>query len=66
MLRHLRLIVQVLGDLERRNDVIAGQLGVLACSQQTRDLQYILDLPTVHIHARKLVEFRLGNTVLLG
>lgn len=64
-LRKLRFVVQVLGDLECGNDVVVAQLGVLARGKQTRDLEDVLDLASIHVHARKFVEFLLGDAMLL-
>jgi hypothetical protein len=65
LLRDLRLVVQVLGNIERRDDVIVAELGLLPCSQQPRNLQDVLNLSPIHTHTRKLIQLLLGDAMFL-
>lgn len=57
--------MQVLSYIQNRHYVIVVQLGFLTSSKQLSRLEDVLDLPTVHIHERKLIQLTVGNGVLL-
>jgi hypothetical protein len=61
----LRLIVEVLSDVQRSEDMLMVQLLVFPGSKEPSYLQHVLDLPTVHAHARQLHQLRRGDGVLL-
>jgi len=64
-LRELRLIMKMLGHLQSRDDMVMAQLRLLARGKQSSDLQDVLNLATIHIHLRKLVELILRDGMLL-
>jgi hypothetical protein len=55
----------MLGDLQSRDDVVMVQSLLLAGSEQSGNLQNILDLTTIHVHPRKVIELVLCDGVLL-
>ena len=64
-LARLVLVMQVLRDIESGQNVLVAQLLLLPASQQTRDLEDVLDLATVHVHACELVQLHLRDRVIL-
>lgn len=65
MLRRLRLVVQMLRDIQGRLDMLKAQLLILPARQQPRNLEDVLDLPAIHIHVRQLAHLSSTNRMLL-
>ena len=64
-LTRLVLVVQVLGDIKGGENVLIAQLLLLSASQQTPNLEDVLDLTAIHVDASKLGELSLCNRMLL-
>lgn len=56
----------MLRNLQRLQNVLMGQLALITTSHQPRNLDNVLDLATVHIHARQLHQPLGSNRVLLN
>ena len=48
--------MQMLRNLQRRENMFVVKLGVFPCSQQPRNLEDVLDLATVHVQACEIVQ----------
>ena len=59
-------IVQVLRNLQRRENMLMIKLGILPRSQQSRNLENVLDLAAIHIQLRQFVQFVGSDDMLLG
>jgi hypothetical protein len=64
-LARLVLIMEMLRDVERGKNMIVAELLLLPARQEARDLEDILDLATVHVHASELIQLYLRDRVIL-
>jgi hypothetical protein len=65
-IRNYLFVVQVLGNLQRRHDMLVLQIDILSCRKQTGNLQNVFDLASIHVHTCKLVKLIFSDRVLLG